>query len=167
MPYFYATDGIRVFALAARGDATSYQCGVYQNLSNHFAETATLPGFAATAKLSIGYSQGTLALDPVGFTVGVSGSVDLGTLSGTDKDGQLAGGNLAMFATGEIVSWQAIVFDADGTATFSRILRGLFDTVPTTHAAGERVWFIPAEMEFTQAKPVPGGSSRPREVPPD
>ena len=155
VPYFYATDGIRVFALAARGDATSYQCGVYQNLSDHFAETATLPGFAATATLSIGYSQETLALDPVGFTVGVSGSVDLGTLSATDKDGQLSGKNLAMFATGEIVSWQAIVFNADGTATFSRILRGLFDTVPATHAAGERVWFIPAEMEFTQANPYP------------
>lgn len=142
-PYGLVGESRQVLALGARGDATTTAAEIWTNEGSGYLLTGTLSPMSPTGLLGASWSAKTAALDMGGFTVGAG--VDLDRLPGasTNADGRARGVNLALFESGEIVSWTTATRNADGTYAISGgILRGVLDTVPVDHAAGERVWFI-------------------------
>ena len=83
---------------------------------------------------------GKSTIDAAGFTI--SGGVDIGMLDGAAPDEMRAGRNVAMWDTGEFFAFEGITNNLDGTFTITGIWSGLFDTIPTTHNAGEKIWFF-------------------------
>lgn len=83
-------------------------------------------------------------LTGVQFTVRDLG--DLDTLTSTDAAGRLAGERLAIIDNGrdsvpEIIAWESIASNGDGTYTVFGVMRGVLDTVPLEHQEGARVYF--------------------------
>lgn len=69
---------------------------------------------------------------------------DMELLTSTDAAGRVAGERLAIIDNGteqEIVAWETITDNADGTFTLTNVMRGVLDTVPVGHHEGSRVLF--------------------------
>ncbi len=76
------------------------------------------------------------------FTVRSLG--DMEKLTSTTASGRTAGARLAIIDNGqdqEIVAWETVTANGDGTYTFTNIMRGVLDTVPLQHLQGARVLF--------------------------
>jgi len=93
---------------------------------------------------------------------------DLETLAGTDAAGVARGDLLAVIDGSfgdEIISWETITDNGDGTFTLGGVRRGALDTVPKHYLAGNKVYFFEpggyavAGTEYTDSpSPWPGGS---------
>ncbi|MBI1751651.1 MAG: hypothetical protein HY014_16415 [Acidobacteria bacterium] len=103
-----------------------------------FTYRGTGLAFAPVGTLTSAYGM-TNAVDEVGFTV--SGSSDLAALAPVLDSELRLGANVAYFESGEAIVFRQPVANGDGTWTLTGIWRGVFDTVPQAHAAGERIWF--------------------------
>jgi hypothetical protein len=158
-PYGLVGESRQVLALGARGDATTTAAEIWTDEGSGYLLTGTLSPMSPTGLLGSAWSARTAALDMGGFTVGAG--IDLDRLPGasTNADGRGRGVNLALFESGEIVSWTTATRNTDGTYAISGgILRGVLDTVPTDHAAGERVWFITEGSSDTRSLTTNGES---------
>lgn len=92
---------------------------------------------------------------------------DLETLAGTDAAGVARGDLLAVIDGSfgdEIISWETIVDNGDGTFTLGNVRRGVLDTVPKHYLAGNKIYFFEpggfavAGDEFAASDvPYPGG----------
>ena len=83
----------------------------------------------------------TAAVD-AGTTLTVGGNADLGVLWPAEDAELRQGANLAVFESGEIVAIQEIIRNLDGTVSFKGVWRGLLDSAPQAHLAGEKLWFV-------------------------
>lgn len=140
-PYHLVGESRYVMANATRGDTTSYRGEIWTSQSGGYVQSGELQSLTPTGLLAAPYTTRTAANDPTGFTL--SSPIDLSRLveRNTDAPGLLRGDNLAVIGN-EWISWQTCVDNLDGTYTFTGILRGVLDTVPEDHAAGDRVWFV-------------------------
>lgn len=103
-----------------------------------YAETADAPVFAASGLL-VGAYDPTRGIDATGFTV--DGGVDLEDLESITEAEFLRGLNVCMIGS-ELFAWRDVTDNGNGSYTFSRVIRGIFDSVPRPHADNSRVWFL-------------------------
>ena len=147
------TEGIYAMALAARGDGTSKSYQVWLNEGAGDFLSTEIAGFAPIGLLAAKYAAATPATDPTGFSLTVSGDVDLTFLASANSAADLPNGANLLLIDQEIMSWQTVTANADGTFTISGIMRGVMDTVPVDHAAGATVWFFSNGSGLAKAVP--------------
>ena len=126
-----------VMTMAARGDQISQ---VY-SVEVGGAVTETNQPFTPYGVLAGPYPENTGMDDATGFVLAASPSVDVSSLNNCTAAQRLSGLNLFQIDD-EIMAFDTVVLNSDGTATISDVLRGLHDTVPQDHAAGAAVWFF-------------------------
>lgn len=129
----------RALIAAVRGDGTSRYFEVWSDEGGGYAFTNKVDSFCPSGVLAANYGRNTAATDLTGFTVQTGR--DLTRLVSTDASGLLKGTNLAVIGN-EWVSWQTVTDNGDGTFTISGVMRGVMDTLPADHLAGDRIWFI-------------------------
>ncbi|MGH9716397.1 MAG: phage tail protein [Candidatus Acidiferrales bacterium] len=134
-------EGIYALALCARGDGTDRDFETWLDEGNGYFLGNTIFGFSPIGNLSAEYSAGTPATDSTGFTLELAGQVDLNFLSSVTAADLPNGANLLLIDD-EIMSWETITANADGTYTVTGVMRGVMDTVPADHAAGATAWFF-------------------------
>ncbi|MGH9685294.1 MAG: phage tail protein [Candidatus Acidiferrales bacterium] len=147
--------GIYAMAFCARGDGISKSFEIWLNEGSGDFLSNEIFGFAPIGLLSAAYSAGTPAVDPTGFTLQVTSQEDLQfLLSGTAAD--LPNGLHLLLIDSEIMSWETVTANSDGTYTISGIMRGVADTVPVNHAMGASVWFFTeGGAGYTKGQPYP------------
>jgi hypothetical protein len=152
LPYHFKQDGIHALALCVRGDFTTSSFQVWLDEGSGYFESTEIFGTCPSGLLAAAYPAATPALDSVGFTLQLSGLVDIDLI-----DSMLAtdvpNGKLLALIESEIVSVQTVAQNGDGTYTVSGVLRGVADTVPVDHPAGARVWFISEGAGLTKDAP--------------
>jgi hypothetical protein len=113
--------------------------------------------FTPSGILNVAYSAGTPARDPVGFTV--NQLIDYEEIAPTvTEDDLLAGASLVLIESGsgvEIVAPKNFAF-ASGVLTITDVIRGVYDTSPTTHPIGARVWFVSYGYGIENDEPYSG-----------
>ncbi len=134
--------GIYALALCARGDGTSKSFEVWLNEGAGDFLSNEIFGFTPIGLLAAIYPAATPATDPTGFSLTVAGEVDLTFLTSASSAADLPNGANLLLIDQEIMSWQTVTPNADGTFTISGIMRGVMDTVPMDHASGATVWFF-------------------------
>lgn len=143
-----------VLAMASRGDTTTTHAQVWTELGavGSYAHTGDMPAMTPSGPLTVDYSYRTFGTDTAGFKVTVASGVDMSQMlaQNTDAGGLIRGDNLALIDD-ELVSWQTCTDNGDGTFTFAPVLRGVMDTVPVTHTAATRVWFISGGAGLTSS----------------
>lgn len=135
---FYTLDvGVnrRIMTLAVRG---GYAALGYQVWSDPAGGTAYLK----TNEVSQLTPSGVLsaALTPKSTSLTVQSGVGLSALE-TVNAAALAEGRNLLIVDDEIVAWQTVTDNGDGTWTISGLVRGCIDTTPKAHASAARVWF--------------------------
>lgn len=157
VPYHFVGEERWAMAMAARGDGTTFAAEIWVDEGAGYTPGNELTNLTPSGVLAADYSAKTAGLDSAGFTLAAGGKDLLRLLDeATDANGRNRGDNLAVFAdTGEIVSWTTPTDNGDGTFTFSGVLRGVLDTVPTDHAAGTRVWFLSEGAATTKESAYP------------
>lgn len=151
-PRVFYGDSRMVVTLAARDGGQDLGYLVYADPAGGaaYTEIADVPGFTPTGLLMAGYGASTHGLDTVGFTIGATSGMDsLDDATATERG---AGQNLVLIDN-ELLAWTTKVDNGDGTYTFTGVLQGVLDTVPTHHAAGTRVWFITDGFGLTSLEP--------------
>lgn len=128
----------QVWVGAVRADLMLQGFEVWADEGAGYYESNVFDGFMPSGTLNADYSRTTAALDASGFVL--TGSADLDDVAGTDAGGRVRGDCLLMFMdTGEICAFQTCTGNADGTYTFTNIVRGVLDTLPADHTFGTRV----------------------------
>lgn len=140
-PYWLVAENRHVLVMAARGDATTQSMDLYVNTGSGYIQADPLESPTPTGVLTAAWSCKTAALDSTGFVVGSGTDLDHLPEYSTDAAGRARGTNLALVGGTEWVSWTTATDNGDGTVTIGGVLRGILDTPPVDHAAGERVWF--------------------------
>ena len=104
-----------------------------------FQQTNSIDALTPSGVLVSGLSRTGPEVDVAGFTitsvVGVS-DIKPGT-AGSRESGE----NLLLVGN-ELMAWQNIVNNGNGTYTITGVYRGVLDTMPQDHAAGARVYFM-------------------------
>jgi Putative phage tail protein len=150
-------NGYVALCMAARDPAVfaqSYE--IWENDGSGFYDTGNLSDFCPFGTLTADYGPNTVAIDPTGFTVAANG-VDLIELASVISADMHNGVNLVSIDA-EIMSWQTVTANGDGTYTISGVMRGQFDTVPADHAPGAAVWFFSSGSNIAKliASSTPG-----------
>jgi hypothetical protein len=104
---------------------------VYRDTCLTYTPVGTLGGAYATKP----------GIDASGFTI-TSASTDIASMDGATPDEICAGSNLGMFDNGEFFAFENVINNLDGTFTLTNVWGGLFDTIPSSHTTGEKVWFF-------------------------
>jgi Putative phage tail protein len=143
--------GTFVGALAARGDGTSQTFQIWKA----GAESVDAAMFSPCGTLAADYGL-TSADDPVGFSI--TGPVDaLDLVSGVLAD--LNAGNFLCMMDGELMAWETVTPNLDGSFTFTNVRRAVMDTVPVLHVAGTVVWFLTNGLPVTSNAAIADNSS--------
>lgn len=119
------------------------------NVGSSWRLTNDVSVFCPSGLLTAAYDP-TMAIDATGFTV--DAGTDLAELESISEAEFDRGQNLALIGD-ELFAWRDVTDNGDGTWTFSRVIRAVFDTVPRPHADNDRVYFLTAAD--TIADPVP------------
>jgi len=137
-PYFITGPSCprMVMVMAARGD----QISLVYSVELGGAVTQIDQPFTPYGKLASDYLVGAMD-DATGFVLAATPSVDISALTNCTAAQRLTGLNLFQIDD-EIMAFDTLVLNLDGTASISGVLRGLHDTVPQNHATGAAVWFF-------------------------
>lgn len=136
IPYDLTGDGPRVTAavLAVRGDEYTSGARLWASVANgpwaQVGEIDYTPSAILSAALAV--EERTAA-----FTL--QGAVDL---DGFEAATNAAGGQNLLLVDGELIAFQTLRPNEDGTWMVSGAWRGVYDTIPRTHALGSRVWIV-------------------------
>jgi hypothetical protein len=147
--------GIYAMAMAGRDPtvaAKSFQ--VWRDDGGGYFYTNTDGSFCPYGVLASEYPAGTLANDPVGFTLAVSGAIDLDLLESVTSQ-ELLQGTLLAIIDGEIMSVETVTQNGDGTWSVAGVLRGIMDTVPADHASGAGVYFFSEGVTLVNSTAYP------------
>lgn len=105
----------------------------------NFQQTNSIDALTPSGVLVSGLSRTGPEVDVAGFTVtsvvGVS-DIESGT-TGSRESGE----NLLLVGN-ELMAWQNIVDNGNGTYTVTGVYRGVLDTMPQDHGSGARVYFM-------------------------
>ena len=134
-PYAFEA-GRRVLTLAVRGTGTPLGYQVWSDPAGgtSYALTNTIPALTPSA-----LCVGALSITATSLTVdnGTDAAV-LASISAAD----LALGNNIMLIDDELIAWQTVTDNGDGTYALAGLVRGCCDTAPRSHADNARVWFV-------------------------
>lgn len=162
-PYLFNQDAnhARFLYLSERPNIGSYSLELLDKLNgdlDNYTSRGVFQSFCPVATILNDYAA-SFSIDESG-TLNISGGVDLGRLSNATESMLRHGVNLFVFAaTGEICACSDIHPNVDGTYTLFGVWRGLLDTVPMSHTAGERIYFLssaafPANASYGQTAQV-------------
>jgi Putative phage tail protein len=152
LPYHIRQDGIHALALCVRGDETTKSFQIWLDEGSGYFFSTEVFGTCPSGLLASPYPAGTPALDSTGFTLALSGLVDIDLIDPV-LSSDVVNGKLLALIENEIVSFETPTQNSDGTWTCSTVLRGVMDTVPVDHPAGARVWFISEGAGLTKDAP--------------
>ncbi len=140
-----------VCTVAARANASCTSYAVLERVGeDEYIRRGEGFAFTPAALLVQEYPENTDAIDRSGTLIVQSG-IDLGMLRNTTPAFIAASGfNLAFIGDGsddgkvydEVVAFETITSNGNGTWTLSSVWRGLLDTVPKTHEVGKPIWFV-------------------------
>lgn len=119
-----------------------------------YVQTGTTEEFTPTGVLTADYASTTASLDTTGFTV--QSSIDIDDMTPYTTAEFTAGKGLAIIQSAageEWVAWQSIINNGNGTYTFKPVMRGIYDSIPLTHATGARVWLVSEGKASVSASP--------------
>ena len=137
-----------VLALAPSGASASFDA--LESLDNFVTDPAiTLndANYSISGSLYASYastvgSTATLIDTSAVFRVSGLSALMIGNLKQFSTLAQAANGDALILINSEIMSYVGFVDNGDGSVTITTLYRGLLDTVPGTHTAGDRVWFL-------------------------
>jgi len=152
LPYHFKQDGIHALALCVRGNSPTKSFEIWLDEGAGYFFSTEVTGVCPSGLLAATYAASTPALDPTGFTLALAGLVDVDLIDSVLAT-DVANGKLLALIEDEILSLQTKTENADGTITFTNVLRGVADTVPVDHPAGARVWFISEGGGLTKEPP--------------
>jgi hypothetical protein len=148
LPYEMSpTPGRVVAALIGRASSGLIGFEIYADIvgGTAYVKYVNVLGYYVTGTLTAIYPATTAADDATGFAI--ANAVDGAALAAPTEDQLWHGMSLALIDD-EIIGWRTVVV-AGANLQIGGIVRGVYDTVPASHASGARVWFI-----------VPGPESR-------
>lgn len=125
-----------------------------------YVQSNTSSEFTPTGLLTAEYSADTPATHTAGFTIGTC--TDMRWLEGVDDATWHGGGSLLLVKSAageELMAWKTVTDNNDGTYTIGSVIRGVYDTVPLSHPAGSRVWFVSAGKSVISPTPYPDNGS--------
>jgi hypothetical protein len=140
---------ILVIALCA-ADAEGFHHGytVHSDPSGgtEFAPTNEVSDFSPTGVLDapVGYTDMTLVIEDV---LGIDALESV-------SDVEFATGVNVLLLGAELIAFKTVVVDGDGV-TLTGCVRGVMDTTPVPHAAGDRVWFLSDGFGLVSPQPYP------------
>lgn len=128
-----ASHDVEIMAARPTGLYTGYEVweGGVTDLGDQLA-------FTPHGRFELAYGMATAAVDPTGFIVDRTRDMDTAAASG-----------LLYTQAGEIMRYTAITALGGGRYRLSGIERGLMDTVPMDHAAGNMIWVL--DVAFTDS----------------
>lgn len=107
-----------------------------------YVQTGRVTALTPTGLTSAEIPAAGPAIDTVGFLI--SSGYRLDALSSVDDNGLEAGENIALIrsaAGDEFIAWKTVVDEGAGRR-ISNVWRAVYDSVPLTHPAGARIWFV-------------------------
>jgi hypothetical protein len=144
LPYYFNNDQTKASYMVCvqRPNSGCVTFEVWEKLSTEtdYTYRDTCLTYTPVGVLSGTYSTKP-GVDATGFVI-AGGSSDVAGMDGATPDEIRAGTNLGMFDNGEFFAFEGITNNLDGTISLTNVWGGLFDTVPSSHAAGEKVWFF-------------------------
>ena len=144
-PYFAGKEFSTVYqiivTLAERPTDDAYQYDVITRQgTDPFVVRGQTTAFTPTGTLVSDYPASTAAIDMSGTLVVAAGK-DLELLADEASTDVRAFGRNFFYLDDEILAFETVTDNGDGTYTLNGVWRGLLDTVPQDHSAGARVWF--------------------------
>lgn len=139
MPYaLLSASERRIMTLGVRGSSVTYGYEVWSDPSggSSYAQTKVVEGTTPSGTL-------TALLSYTGTSFIVGSGTDINFL-GTITAAALAAGENLVIIDNELIAWQTITDNGDGTWTISGCVRGVADTTPATHSAAARAYFLTA-----------------------
>lgn len=136
-----------VFAMAARPDEKTQKWTVWrQREGANWESTNSMTNWTAAGRLVYDYVEDTDAEDVVGFEIASLGGLDKlrgSVLAGGSPDIVSARRGAKVLVVGdELMAWSSLVELPNGHWWVQGILRGVHDTVPAAHTAGDTVFFL-------------------------
>jgi hypothetical protein len=154
--FFAASAGIAlspsqtVIIVSAVPPTGSEQFDVYTSNDAGASYNSSEEGIVYTANASLSAAITASA----GFTTGILGTVVITTPSETIESvavGDILEGAGLFYIGQELFAHTSVVNNGDGTWTLNNVRRALLDTVPTSHAIGDKVWFIEGDNVIDDA----------------
>ena len=142
LPWFFGSEpNLMVCAQRPNAGATGYEIWKNANPREHLTDA----DFTPMATLAAPYTS-KHTVDAGTMIVNGSGDLDINSLRSASS-GEISGShaNIAVIegpSFDEYIAFETVTDNHDGTYTLSGIWGGLFDTLPSAHAAGARVWFF-------------------------
>jgi hypothetical protein len=144
--------GIYALAMAVANVATAAnQFEIWRDDGAGYFDTGDFGNFCPIGFLSALYPAATPATDSTGFSL-TTASINLILLNSVGASDRDSGKNLLLIDQ-EIMSWETVTANSDGTYTISGVVRGVMDTVPVDHAPGANVWFFSDGVALTNDTP--------------
>lgn len=151
-PYALVGENRMLLSVATRagGQDLGYRVYADQTGGTTYTLVGDSPGFTPSGTLVSGYGASTDSLDNTGFLIAsVDGIEDLEAVTSA----QLDGGQNLLLIDDEVMAWTSVEDAGSGQWHVKGVLQGVLDTVPATHAAGARVWFLTDGYAQTSAEP--------------
>lgn len=148
LPYFLNTDQ-SVGKILAAVQRPNNGCVTYEfwmktfGASENYSSSGSCQSYTPSSTLIDAYGV-TDVIDETG-ALHLASAIDMSGLQAYTEDLMRQGAGLIYFATtGEWCSYRSVEGQMDGSLRFYGVWRGLFDTVPVAHIAGERIYLVGA-----------------------
>lgn len=169
-PYFVTRDDdprLLVFAGKPSGSQLNFDTYVSTDGGTTYLQEGSRTDFAITGTITESIARLT---DPVltELTFTPTNSFDATRLASATPEEIAAGQNILYFEdTGEFMAVETITNNGDGTYTLGNIWRAVhpFDSVPSPHNAGSRVWFITYGNAITGSEYADGTATKTKILP--
>ena len=149
----------RVLSVAKRpaGQVTEFEQFVDEGAgAGYFSTGTSVGGLTPYAELENDYPKATADIE-VSDLLLVDGEEDFQDLSDEAAEALKSGGvNLALIqgasvAEDEIIGWEQLIDEGNGTWTLRNVHRGLLDTQARDHSAGAKIWFFSEGFALSSA----------------
>lgn len=150
VPFYLAGAAQRqVMTLASRSSYLAQGYRVLSNPNGVLMQTSSVPRYTPSAMLHADYGT-TDAIDEVGFDL--VAPVDVETIAAIAAERRLTGENLLLLGD-ELMTFTGVRLNSDGSYRVYGVVRGVLDTLPAEHQAGQRCWFVSRGAGLVQSAP--------------
>jgi len=147
-PYYAVGDNLYVLPVASRevGNETGYHAYI-SNDGISYNYYSDIQYYTETGVLNEEYPADTMTIDDdVGIEFTASFASDMNNIETTTRENLYNDTHLTLLKDGdgnqEIISWEQITASGSGVYSLSGIVRGRYDTVPTTFSGGSKIYFM-------------------------